>query len=78
MSESKLQRAFKDHYGMTVFDYGRECRLRRALDLLRMGSVSICQVADLVGYQHQTSFTAAFRDHFGFLPSEAKHGRNRR
>ena len=72
MSESKLKRAFKERFGTTVFEYGLECRMRHALELLRADSVSICQVAESVGYQHQTSFTAAFRDHFGFLPSEAR------
>jgi len=72
MSESKLKRAFKEHFGTTVFEYGLECRMRHALELLRVGSMSIYQVAECVGYQHQTSFTAAFRDHFGFLPSEAR------
>jgi AraC-like DNA-binding protein len=57
---------------MTVFEYGLGCRMRRALELLQADTVSICQVAESVGYQHQTSFTAAFRDHFGFLPSEAR------
>jgi len=74
MSESKLKRAFKEHFGTTVFEYGLECRMRHALELLRADSASICQVAECVGYQHQTSFTAAFRDHFGFLPSEARSG----
>jgi AraC-like DNA-binding protein len=72
MSESKLKRAFKEHFGATVFEYGLECRMRHALELLRTNSLSICQIAECVGYQHQTSFTAAFRDHFGFLPSEAR------
>jgi len=72
MSESKLKRAFKENFGSTVFEYGLECRMRHALELLRANSASICQVAECVGYQHQTSFTAAFRDHFGFLPSEAR------
>jgi AraC-like DNA-binding protein len=72
VSESKLKRAFKEHFGMTVFEYGLGCRMRRALELLQADTVSICQVAESVGYQHQTSFTAAFRDHFGFLPSEAR------
>jgi AraC-like DNA-binding protein len=72
MSESKLKRAFKDHFGTTIFEYGLECRMRYALELLRANSMSICQVAGCVGYQHQTSFTAAFRDHFGFLPSDAR------
>jgi transcriptional regulator GlxA family with amidase domain len=72
MSESKLKRAFKEHFGTTLFDYGLDCRMRHAHELLRANSMSICQVAECVGYQHQTSFTAAFRDHFGFLPSEAR------
>jgi AraC-like DNA-binding protein len=72
MSESKLKRAFKEHFGTTVFEYGLECRMRRALELLQGNATSISQVAECVGYQHQTSFTAAFRDHFGFLPSEAR------
>jgi AraC-like DNA-binding protein len=72
MSESKLKRAFKEHFGVTVFEYGLESRMRHALELLQANSMSICQVAETVGYQHQTSFTAAFRDHFGFLPSEAR------
>jgi AraC-like DNA-binding protein len=74
VSESILKRAFKDHFGVTVFEYGLECRMRHALELLRAGAVSICHVAARVGYQHQTSFTAAFRDHFGILPSEARTG----
>lgn len=78
MSESKLKRAFKEHFGTTVFDYGLECRMRHALELLRANTVSVCQVAECVGYQHQTSFTAAFRAYFGFLPSEAKLGSARR
>jgi AraC-like DNA-binding protein len=72
VSESKLKRAFKGRFGVTVAEYGLECRMRRALELLRADTMSICQVAERVGYQHQTSFTAAFREHFGFLPSEAR------
>jgi AraC-like DNA-binding protein len=72
MSESKLKRASKERFGTTVFDYGLACRMRHALELLCADSMSICQVAESAGYQHQTSFTAAFRDHFGFLPSEAR------
>lgn len=72
MSESKLKRAFKEHFGTTIFEYGLECRMRFALELLRTNSMSICQIAQCAGYQHQTSFTAAFRDHYGFLPSDAR------
>jgi AraC-like DNA-binding protein len=75
MSESKLKRAFKEHFGTTIFEYGLECRMRHALQLLRANSMSICQIAECAGYQHQTSFTAAFRDHYGFLPSDARGSR---
>jgi AraC-like DNA-binding protein len=72
MSESKLKRAFKAQFGVTVFDYGTECRMRHALELLRCRRMPVGQVADAVGYQHQTSFTAAFQQYFGFLPNQAR------
>jgi AraC-like DNA-binding protein len=72
MSESTLKRGFKTRFGVTVFDYGTECRMRYALELLRCRRMSVGQVADAVGYQHQTSFTAAFQQHFGFLPNQAR------
>jgi len=72
MSASKLKRAFKSRFGMTIFDYGLECRMRHALELLRARRFSVGQVAHTVGYRHQTSFAAAFKEHFGFSPREAR------
>jgi len=72
MSESKLKRTFKARFGATVFDYGLECRMRHALELLRCRRMSVGQVAYAVGYRHQTSFTSAFFQFFGFLPSKAR------
>lgn len=72
MSESKLKRAFKARFGVTAFDFGLNCRMRHALDLLRCQRMSVGQVAHAVGYRHQTSFSAAFREHFGFLPRDAR------
>ncbi len=74
MSESKLKRTFKARFGTTVFDYGLECRMRHALELLRGKRMTVGQVAFVVGYRHQTSFAAAFQDYFGFLPSQARTG----
>lgn len=72
MSPSKLKRVFKARYGLTVFDYGLKCRMRCALELLRGRRLSVGQVAHAVGYRHQTSFAAAFKEHFGFSPREAR------
>jgi AraC-like DNA-binding protein len=72
MSESKLKRTFKSRFGATAFDYGLECRMHHALELLRGRRMSVGEVACAVGYRHQTSFTAAFVRFFGFLPSKAR------
>ena len=72
MSESKLKRTFKARYGVTIFTYGLERRMRHALELLRCKRMAVGQVAYAVGYRHQTSFATAFQDFFGFLPSKAR------
>jgi len=72
MSGSKLKRVFKAQYGVTMADFNLECRMRHALELLRDKRLFVGHVAHLVGYKHQTSFTFAFREYFGFLPSAAR------
>ena len=72
MSQSKLKRSFKARYGVTVCEFGLECRMRHALHLLQAQHLSVDQVSREIGYRHQTSLSAAFREHFGFLPSSAR------
>lgn len=72
MSESKLKRSFKARFGTTLFRMMLDCRMRYALELLRSTDLAVRQVAYAVGYRHQTTFTAAFREQFGFLPSDAR------
>jgi AraC family transcriptional regulator, transcriptional activator of the genes for pyochelin and ferripyochelin receptors len=74
MSESKLTRVFKERFGITVFDYRLECRMRHALELLRCKRMPVTQVAYAVGYRHPTSFAAAFQEFFGLAPSKARTG----
>lgn len=69
---SKLKRGFKFLYGMTIFEYGLRCRMNHALRLLVEERLPVGQVALSAGYQHQTSFTSAFRDFFGFAPKDAR------
>lgn len=72
MCETKLKRIFKSRLGVTVFDYALDCRMRHALNLLRCKRMSVGDAARAVGYRHQTSFSSAFQEHFGFLPSKAR------
>ncbi|SAK91793.1 AraC family transcriptional regulator [Caballeronia catudaia] len=71
-NSSKLKRGFKFLYGMTIFEYGHRCRMNHALRLLVDERLPVGQVALATSYQHQTSFTAAFRDYFGFAPKDAR------
>ncbi len=72
MSESTLKRAFTARFGISVSDYGKERRMHHALQLLRSSRLPIGEVSAAVGYKHQTSFTSAFGDFFGFLPRDAR------
>lgn len=69
---SKLKRGFKFLYGKTVFEFGHSHRMDHALRLLMDSRMPVNEIAAAVGYQHQTSFTASFREHFGFAPKEAR------
>lgn len=69
---SKLKRGFKFLYGVTVFEMGHRFRMNHALRLLTEEKLTVSEVATAIGYQHQTSFTAAFRDFFGMAPKDAR------
>jgi AraC-like DNA-binding protein len=65
-----LKAVFKEAYGITMADYCLERRVREAQQLLIEAALTIAQVAERVGYEHQSSFTAAFRGHVGMSPRE--------
>lgn len=68
LNRTTFCKAFKDIFGLTVFEFCQEHRMNRARELLQDRNLSISQVAAEVGYEHATNFTAAFKKHFGFLP----------
>ena len=72
MNETKLKSGFRAVFGRTVFEYGQQCRMKRAMILLRDQRLPIGMVADAVGYSHQTSFASAFKQHFGYQPKEVR------
>jgi AraC-like DNA-binding protein len=72
INESKLKRGFKTLFGKTVFEYGHECRMQHALQLLRDQHLRIALVAEASGYMHQTTFASAFKQHFGYRPKEIR------
>lgn len=71
LNDFKLKRDFKRLFGMTIFAYLTEFRLRRAKQLLSEGE-SISEVAYKMGYKHPQHFSAAFKRYYGYLPSQLR------
>jgi len=68
--EKRLSAIFREHLGMTVFAYIRDARLRRGQDLLAESTMSVQDVAELVGFRNACNFTTAFRQRIGMTPSQ--------
>lgn len=67
MSQSGLRSKFRATYGVSVFEYRRQCRMALAQQFLERG-FSVQQAAHKVGYRHATNFATAYRRHFGISP----------
>jgi AraC-like DNA-binding protein len=76
INETTLKRGFKAMFGETIFDFSVRCRMQHALALFRERGMSVAEVADAVGYRHQTSFATAFRRHFGMRPKDVRRTRS--
>ena len=72
INQNKLNHGFRQLFSRTVGDYANECRMRRAEELLRLGELSIAQVAYQVGYDFPGNFTTAFKRFYGVLPRSAR------
>jgi AraC-like DNA-binding protein len=77
LNDFKLKKGFRDLFGTTVFGYLLEERMNLARRRLLEGDMSIAAIAMEVGYKNATHFTAAFKKHFGYLPSDVKNGGRR-
>lgn len=67
-SVSSVQRHFKDHFGMTVFEFIRRERLAQACLSLEQEGVTIAQAAYAAGYADPANFTVAFKRVYGVPP----------
>ena len=69
ISEKHFITTFSRITGMSPRQYNIECRMRRAVELLRERDKTIAEIADEVGYSDQYSFSKAFKKHYGEPPS---------
>ncbi|NDV23363.1 AraC family transcriptional regulator [Desulfovibrio sp. JC022] len=70
MSISKIQAGFQQLYGMTVFAFLKEYKLRKARMLFEAGDMNVSEVAWALGYTNLSHFSAAFKKKYGVLPKK--------
>lgn len=70
MSTSTFKRRFSEIYDTTPQKWLLTRKLEMAAELLRSGGESPSGVYLKVGYQNHSSFSEAFRNHFGHTPSD--------
>ena len=66
---NKLKKEFKAQFGVPVFKYLQNERLKKAYNLIKTGHKTIQEVAWAVGYDSLGSFSNAFEKKFGYRPS---------
>lgn len=68
---NKLKIEFKAQFGVPVFKYLQNERLKKAYDLIKNDHKTIQEAAWAVGYDSLGSFSNAFEKKFGYRPSQA-------
>ncbi len=65
-----FHRIFTAEMGENIAAYIRRVRLERAAQKLIHGATDLMQVAMDAGFQSHAAFSKAFKQHFGYTPSE--------
>ena len=66
----RLNEAFRQCAGATVFEYLREARMEQARKLLRETALAVQVIASDLGYENPANFATAFRARFGMSPRD--------
>lgn len=74
MNEYTLKQGFRLAFGKSIHEFARSVRMEHARDLLEDRSMSIGQVAAMVGYANASHFARAFRNEFGINPKKFRIG----
>jgi AraC-like DNA-binding protein len=72
MSASKLKTAFRNAYGMKLYEFYNWKRLNKAKEMIESGDFSVKEAGYEIGYTNLSNFSRAFFKAFGVLPSAFK------
>lgn len=68
----KIKYGFKQLYGVSVFHFIRNERLRRAKMLVEGSNITFKRITQLCGFKSVPSFAATFKNEFGYTPKELR------
>ena len=72
ISRTKLYYKIKGLTGETPSSFFRTYKLNRAAELLKSGSHTVAEIADMTGFSTQSHFSVVFKKQFGVTPTEYK------
>ncbi|MGS2762937.1 helix-turn-helix domain-containing protein [Sinomicrobium sp. M5D2P9] len=72
INEFKLKNGFNQLYGVPVFRFHRQQRLKRAKFLIQTTEMYVKDIAKLAGYPDTSHFTKAFKKQYGCTPRTFK------
>jgi len=70
MSRSNLLRKIKQHTEQSASVFIREVRLKKAMELLQQGSLTVSEVSYEVGFGSVSYFVKCFREYYGHPPGQ--------
>lgn len=71
-SPTHLIRIYRSVFGETPCEYATRLRHQRAWELVRTTDLSVCEIADALGFESESAFCRAFKHAFGCTTSEAR------
>lgn len=70
MSESKMNRLFKQIFGSSIYNYHQTLRLNEAAYLLRTEKISVSETGYRLGFTNLSHFSRIFERHTGLKPKK--------
>ena len=71
-SKEYISKLFKRKYNTRIYEYVLNLRMARAKELLLDDNLQIQEISERLGYMDNNYFSKAFRNFYGFSPSEFK------
>lgn len=68
-----LTSLYKDKYGINLYDYLIQVRMKKAAQLLMTTDLKSYQIAELTGYNNSQYFSLSFKKYYGCTVTEYKH-----